>query len=120
MSAPAIPVAPRRTTRSAPARLLTYLALGVTTIISLFPFYWLVITAFTPTQSSIKIPPDFIPVHASLENFTRLFQQEIGEHTSELQSQFHLVCRLLLEKKNTTYTPSTPSPQSSLITLPPT
>src|SRR5438309_8345443 len=27
------------------------------------------------------------------------------EHTSELQSQFHLVCRLLLEKKNDTYTP---------------
>src|SRR5438309_6423316 len=24
---------------------------------------------------------------------------EIEEHTSELQSQFHLVCRLLLEKK---------------------
>src|SRR5438309_8914089 len=32
------------------------------------------------------------------------------EHTSELQSQFHLVCRLLLEKKkkkNTTEKPST-------------
>src|SRR5205085_12162075 len=26
------------------------------------------------------------------------------EHTSELQSQSNLVCRLLLEKKNTTYT----------------
>src|SRR5689334_25225129 len=26
------------------------------------------------------------------------------EHTSELQSQFHLVCRLLLEKKNTILT----------------
>src|SRR5689334_24567073 len=26
------------------------------------------------------------------------------EHTSELQSQFHLVCRLLLEKKNKIYT----------------
>src|SRR6266481_8023815 len=25
------------------------------------------------------------------------------EHTSELQSQFHLVCRLLLEKKKTTF-----------------
>src|SRR5689334_24067908 len=25
------------------------------------------------------------------------------EHTSELQSQFHLVCRLLLEKKNITF-----------------
>src|SRR6266481_6560756 len=26
------------------------------------------------------------------------------EHTSELQSQFHLVCRLLLEKKKTKHT----------------
>src|SRR5689334_24791588 len=31
------------------------------------------------------------------------------EHTSELQSQFHLVCRLLLEKKNPT-THSQPTP----------
>src|SRR5689334_23870741 len=29
------------------------------------------------------------------------------EHTSELQSQFHLVCRLLLEKKKTTHLTST-------------
>src|SRR5689334_24195404 len=28
-------------------------------------------------------------------------QERSEEHTSELQSQFHLVCRLLLEKKNT-------------------
>src|SRR5689334_24403464 len=27
------------------------------------------------------------------------FSQRSEEHTSELQSQFHLVCRLLLEKK---------------------
>src|SRR5688572_13940333 len=32
------------------------------------------------------------------------------EHTSELQSQSNLVCRLLLEKKNTTNTPHTNSP----------
>src|SRR5438309_6606889 len=31
------------------------------------------------------------------------------EHTSELQSQFHLVCRLLLEKKNTTRFPFPPN-----------
>src|SRR5687768_18015221 len=32
---------------------------------------------------------------------------QIGEHTSELQSRLHLVCRLLLEKKkNTVYVPS--------------
>src|SRR5438309_5224948 len=29
------------------------------------------------------------------------FQMRSEEHTSELQSQFHLVCRLLLEKKKT-------------------
>src|SRR2546422_7105623 len=38
------------------------------------------------------------------------------EHTSELQSRLHLVCRLLLEKKNKAVTPpasSTPTPSSS-------
>src|SRR5689334_24484365 len=30
---------------------------------------------------------------------TRMRMQRSEEHTSELQSQFHLVCRLLLEKK---------------------
>src|SRR5689334_24161110 len=30
------------------------------------------------------------------------------EHTSELQSQFHLVCRLLLEKKKTSNTSTIP------------
>src|SRR5689334_23548866 len=33
----------------------------------------------------------------ALQELTRLARSE--EHTSELQSQFHLVCRLLLEKK---------------------
>src|SRR5689334_24488990 len=33
----------------------------------------------------------------SLSNILRAVRSE--EHTSELQSQFHLVCRLLLEKK---------------------
>src|SRR2546422_3266435 len=31
------------------------------------------------------------------------------EHTSELQSRLHLVCRLLLEKKNNTYEEHIPS-----------
>src|SRR5689334_3634779 len=34
--------------------------------------------------------------------FARIRTRRSEEHTSELQSQFHLVCRLLLEKKNTT------------------
>src|SRR3712207_8322125 len=37
------------------------------------------------------------------------------EHTSELQSRQYLVCRLLLEKKNTTHHPSCPTSLISLL-----
>src|SRR5689334_24683279 len=37
------------------------------------------------------------------------------EHTSELQSQFHLVCRLLLEKKKKTKTTHTQPPHTTRI-----
>src|SRR5258708_25176840 len=44
---------------------------------------------------------------------------EIGErseeHTSELQSPDHLVCRLLLEKTKTIYSGATTKPQENLI-----
>src|SRR5689334_25422509 len=41
------------------------------------------------------------PTTASLEGWdsTAELRPRSEEHTSELQSQFHLVCRLLLEKK---------------------
>src|SRR5437868_8402420 len=39
------------------------------------------------------------------------------EHTSELQSRFDLVCRLLLEKKKNTYKNSRPSYYILLITI---
>src|SRR2546429_5078524 len=35
------------------------------------------------------------------------------EHTSELQSRLHLVCRLLLEKKNNPVAPLTHPPQNT-------
>src|SRR5207253_7926169 len=38
--------------------------------------------------------------------FRRLLQTRSEEHTSELQSRGHLVCRLLLEKKKKIYTRS--------------
>src|SRR2546430_8442876 len=40
------------------------------------------------------------------------------EHTSELQSQSNLVCRLLLEKKNITHTPPHPAQADGLPCLP--
>src|SRR2546422_6829618 len=44
----------------------------------------------------------------SLAGFTYVFFARSEEHTSELQSRLHLVCRLLLEKKKTGVTGSGP------------
>src|SRR5690348_17969360 len=50
--------------------------------------------------------PDFINAAARLETslppraLLDALRTRSGEHTSELQSPVHLVCRLLLEKKN--------------------
>jgi multiple sugar transport system permease protein len=38
-------------------------------IVSLFPLYWLFNTALTPATSTVKLPPDLIPVNATLKNF---------------------------------------------------
>jgi multiple sugar transport system permease protein len=54
---------------------LAWVVLIVTTIISLWPMYWLFVTALTPTRETIKVPPDLIPIHGSFENFQRLFGQ---------------------------------------------
>src|SRR5258705_2803409 len=51
----------------------------------------------------MPITPDsyMLTLHSPLGFFTRLPSQRSEEHTSELQSLRHLVCRLLLEKKKT-------------------
>jgi multiple sugar transport system permease protein len=56
-------------------RIAAWALLIITTIISLWPMYWLFVTAITPTKETIKTPPDLIPLNASLENFQRLFTQ---------------------------------------------
>src|SRR5689334_23744194 len=41
-----------------------------------------------------------MPLHKHNDRYMIAAKCRSEEHTSELQSQFHLVCRLLLEKKN--------------------
>src|SRR3989442_3894271 len=43
---------------------------------------------------------------AFMEAYARIYRDRSEEHTSELQSRPHLVCRLLLEKKKSTSSPS--------------
>src|SRR5258708_26537532 len=64
--------------------------------------------------SMIKSPPDLIPASAPMpDNFCPRSKPasfpRSEEHTSELQSPDHLVCRLLLEKKKKIITVDTHS-----------
>ncbi|MCL4425604.1 MAG: carbohydrate ABC transporter permease [Firmicutes bacterium] len=64
----------RRSRRPRLAVNLPLLLLSLMAVVSLFPLYWLFVSALTPSQYSLKMPPDLFPVHASFENFQRLFQ----------------------------------------------
>src|SRR3712207_6910140 len=60
-------------------------------------------TATTASESSMKSPSWLSP------SSPMVWSRRSEEHTSELQSRQYLVCRLLLEKKNTQTTTSTSS-----------
>src|SRR5690348_18181708 len=105
--------------RSRPLRRAGLNTLGMlVALVTLFPILWMVSTAFKPAHEIYSLTPHPFPAHPTLGNFrsvldgkvigqpywnflkNSLFRSE--EHTSELQSPVHLVCRLLLEKKNNT------------------
>src|SRR2546430_7988253 len=50
-----------------------------------------------------------IDTSIDLEELAKVAHSRSEEHTSELQSQSNLVCRLLLEKKNNRLSPTPPS-----------
>src|SRR5437868_7229458 len=63
-------------------------------------------TSLPSRAASANTRPGLLPLPLSLSGSTPTARiiaatSEIGKHTSELQSRFDLVCRLLLEKKNT-------------------
>src|SRR5207249_5241203 len=63
-------------------------------------------TSFTPCRSAVRVMKSSSPATVEIlkartsSTNNRLFITRSEEHTSELQSRFDLVCRLLLEKKN--------------------
>src|SRR5438309_9607565 len=77
---------------------------------TLFPYTTLfrsncVFTSFNSLDGAVVSgAPSQIRVHQPCgpaePGYSNLARPRSEEHTSELQSQFHLVCRLLLEKKN--------------------
>src|SRR2546429_6231723 len=74
---------------------------------TLFPYT----TLFRSISFEKAVTQAFGEVSTSLSAHQQLakayLEQRSEEHTSELQSRLHLVCRLLLEKKNITTTTHT-------------
>src|SRR2546429_1162817 len=75
---------------------------------TLFPYTTLFRSSFWPTCAD-----DFMKVAMDFGSQENNWLRQVGsywgirseEHTSELQSRLHLVCRLLLEKKKTAPSP---------------
>src|SRR5256885_6617899 len=90
-----------------------WLPLTLLFVFALFPFAWMAATSlkanaelYDPTANPLWIR------HPSLVHYIDLFKEtnfvvwiRSEEHTSELQSPCNLVCRLLLEKKNSSSIP---------------
>ncbi|PLS79803.1 MAG: carbohydrate ABC transporter permease [Chloroflexi bacterium] len=54
-------------------RFLAWFVLSATTVIALFPMYWLFISALTPTKYTINTTPTLFPLNPGFDNFSRLF-----------------------------------------------
>jgi ABC-type glycerol-3-phosphate transport system permease component len=49
----------------------TYLAVGILAVVALFPFYWMLRTAFTPRAAAFSLHPTLWPEAVTLDNFVR-------------------------------------------------
>ncbi|MGH7408611.1 MAG: carbohydrate ABC transporter permease, partial [Candidatus Methylomirabilales bacterium] len=58
-----------------PGRGPLYLLVGALAIVMILPFYWMVITAFSPAADIIAFPPRWIPGRLTLEHFGVAFAQ---------------------------------------------
>jgi multiple sugar transport system permease protein len=61
---------PRRRRRRSPAQLLVNLVLLVFALLMAAPLVWLVTTSLTDPQDAFRLPPRWLPIPFSLQNFT--------------------------------------------------
>ncbi|MFD3445090.1 carbohydrate ABC transporter permease [Microbacteriaceae bacterium 4G12] len=63
------------TLESRAGRITRIAALGLWLVLTLFPLYWIVVTAFKPTSDIYRFPLEYWPSTFSLENFAGLFSK---------------------------------------------
>src|SRR2546429_2686191 len=79
---------------------------------TLFPYTTLFRSKLVDTLLPLVSRPEREVRIEANQAVAKIADERSEEHTSELQSRLHLVCRLLLEKKNTTSTNCTPQSQT--------
>ncbi|MFT4233625.1 MAG: carbohydrate ABC transporter permease [Microbacterium sp.] len=62
--------------RRAVPQVLLYAALVACGLITLLPFYWVVVGSLRPLEDIQRDPGAWLPTHATLDNFARLFSHE--------------------------------------------
>jgi multiple sugar transport system permease protein len=62
-------------TKQSAKKIVTYVVLLIVALIILFPFFWMVSTAFKPNTDIIKRPPIFLPSKPTLIHFQKVFAQ---------------------------------------------
>ncbi len=53
-------------------KVLVYLGVVAITIIFIFPIYWMILTSIKPNEAILKLPPQFIPKGATLNNYRNI------------------------------------------------
>lgn len=61
--------------KASPFSVITIILMSILTIIFVFPFYWIMTGAFKSQGEAIKIPPQWWPLHPTMENFQKLLVQ---------------------------------------------
>lgn len=54
--------------------IISMIALFLLSVIFIFPFYWIITGAFKSQKVTVKLPPEWFPLHPTLENFQKLLQ----------------------------------------------
>ena len=62
-----------RSALAAFGKLNLYLAISGLAVLMILPFYWMVVTAFSPAPDIIAFPPKWIPSRVTLEHFAEAF-----------------------------------------------
>ena len=81
-----------RESRTAIKTSLLALLMIVVVIITLFPFYWLLLTSVQPKEDLMNSPPKFSTQHPTLETYRYAFREALKEFMNSLAIAFFTTC----------------------------